>query len=102
LKSISTDQGAANLACDADERNRIHFRVRNARDEIRRAGTACGESNTHFSGGTRISFSGEDGSLLVSRENVTHTAAIERIVKWHDRAAGVTEDEVNAFRSQTA
>ena len=63
-------------------------------------GTAGGHGDADFAGNARVAFGGEDRALLVASQNVAHAAAFERVIQRHDRAAGIAEDQVHAFRAQ--
>ena len=100
LKRIGPDQRAAHLPGDAHQGNRIHLRVGNAGDQIRRAGPARGHGNAHFARNPRITFRRENRALLVPRKDVPHSAAFQRVVQRHDRAAGIAKHQLHPFGAQ--
>ena len=81
LKRIRADQRTAHLAGDANQRHRIHLRVGNAGDQVRRAGAASRHGDADFSRDARIAFRREHRALLVPREDVAHAAALERVIQ---------------------
>ena len=50
LEGVGADQWCAHLASDADQGNGIHFRIRNAGNQVGRAGTTGGDRDSHFAG----------------------------------------------------
>src|ERR1700728_4015681 len=80
---IGTDERRPDLARDADEWNRIHFRVGDGGDEGRGTGTACCNSDAHSASGTGIAFGCKDCALLVAHENVRNSASFEGVVQRH-------------------
>src|SRR5579863_2411131 len=80
LKSVRSDQRAADLTGDADQGDGIHLGVGNAGHEIGRSGTAGGHGHANFAGDAGVSLCGEDRALLMPGQNVPNTAAFERVV----------------------
>src|SRR5438093_355085 len=100
LKRIRADQGTTHLACDADQRNRIHFCVGNSGDQICGAGATGCKGDSNLSADARHAFRRENCSLLMPRENVLDPAAFESVIQRHDRAARIAEHQVNALGTQ--
>ena len=101
LEGVGSDQGTADLAGDADQRDRVHFRVRDAGNQIGRAGSAGRHRHSDLAGHPGVAFGRENRALLVPRQDVAHAAALERVIQRHDGAAGITEHKVNPFGAQT-
>ena len=100
LECVGADEGAAHLAGDADQGNGIHLGIGDAGDQVGRAGATGRHRHPDFSGDSGVAFGREYRALLVARQDVAHATAIERVIERHDRPAGITENEVDAFGAQ--
>src|SRR5581483_7192532 len=101
LERVGPYQCTTNLASDAHQRNRIHLRISNSGDKIGCARPAGCNRDANLYGRSRMAFSGEDRALLVPSKNVANAATLKRVIQRHDRAAGIAEDQINAFGAQT-
>ena len=103
LERVGADQERPHLARDADERRRVHPRVGDRRDEVRRAGPGGRDRDADAAGGARVALGHVAGALLVPREHVAHGgAARHRVVERQDRAARQPEHHVDALRLERA
>ena len=100
LKRIGSDQRAAHLAGDAHQGNRIHLRIGNAGDKVRRAGPAGRHGHANFTRDPRIAFRRKDRALLMAGEDMAHSTALKRVIQRHDCAAGITKHQFHALGSQ--
>ena len=97
LKRAAPDHRLRHLAGDGDERAGIHVGVGDGGDEIRRAGAAGAHAHAGLAGDARITFGGKRATLFVARKNGADLRVRERLVNFHARAAGIGEDDFNAF-----
>jgi len=80
LKGVGADERAADLTGDADQGNGIHLRVCDAGDQVGRARTARRHGDADFAGDPGVALGRKYCALLVTRQYVAHSAAIERVV----------------------
>ena len=97
LKAVGAHQRRADLTRDRDERDRIHLRVEDARDEVRRARARGREADADASRRARVAARGEGGGRFMPGEDVLEVVRVERIVERHDRAARIPEDDFDAL-----
>ncbi len=98
LERVRADQRRADLPGDADNRDRIHQRVGEARHRVRRAGAGCDEHNADLAAGARIAFGRVHGALLVPHEEMLdHRLLEDFVVDRKNGAAGIPEDMLHAL-----
>ena len=103
LESVRSDQVRAHLTRDADERCRVHPRIGDRGDEIRCTRSRGRDGDADAAGSARVALRHVAGALLVPREDVANRrAARERVVGGKDRAAGKSEDDLDALGLQRA
>ena len=83
--------------------HRVQHRVRQRRDEVRRARARRRDADADPPGGLRVPGGGVPRALLVAHEDVAHErGVVERVVGREDRAAGDAEDDVAARRPRAS
>ena len=102
LEAVPPDQVARDVAGDEQRRHRVHHRVLDRRDEVRRARPGGGEGAAEASRRAGVAVGGVAAALLVAHQDVAHLgvggpAVVER---EHD-PAGVAEYGVDAHALQT-
>ena len=70
LERVVADEVRRDLAGDGDDGRRVHHRVREAGDEVRRAGAARRHAHADLAGRARVAFRGVRRALLVPHEDV--------------------------------
>src|SRR5262249_25971303 len=102
LEGVVADELGRDLTGDRDDGRRVHHRVGEAGDEVRRAGAARGHANADFARGAGVAFRGVRRALLVAHEDVVDALPllVELVVHVEDRAAGVAEDDVYTFANE--
>jgi hypothetical protein len=88
------------LARDCYERNRVHLRVEQPRDEVRRARPRGRKADADASGRARVAAGRERRGLLVTRQDVPDRMSVQLVVQRHDGTARISEDDVDAFIRQ--
>ena len=98
LERVVADQVRRHLAGDADQRDRIHQRVRQRRHHVGGARSRGHQHHARLAGGARIALGGVAGALLVPHQDVLELALLEKLVidRKH-RAAGIAEDMLDAM-----
>lgn len=92
LECVGADHPTWHLAGDGYKGDTVEERVRQAADKIGGAGSGGGDADAGLSRGPRVSFGGEDSTLLVPGEDITYcVGARERLVDLHRRTAGIGE-----------
>src|SRR5690348_38141 len=97
LKGIGTDELAAHLAGDADDRRRIHHGSCDAGHHVRGAGARGCYCNTYFARRARVTVCHMRRALLVAYEDVMKLAVFQRVIGRQNRSAGITENVRYAF-----
>ena len=98
LERAFADHVLRHLARDGDDRNGIEVGVREAGDEVRRAGTAGGHAHPGPPGGPGVTFRGKRAALFVPGEDSANfLRPRQRLVQLHARAAGIGENGVHPF-----
>ena len=101
LEAVGAEQLGAHLAGDEHDGHRVHHRVADRRDQVRRAGAAGRERDADFAGRLRVALGGVPAAGLVADEDVADAAVDERVVGREVGAAGQAEDDIDALRLQT-
>ena len=66
LEGIFSDHRLGNLTCDRYNGNRIHLGIHNTGHQVGGSRTRCSQNHAHPTGSLGISFSSENGSLLMA------------------------------------
>ena len=81
---------------DRHHRDRIHLRVGQRGDQVRRARTRGRHAHADLAGGVGVSAGGVSGALLVAHQDVAQLLRVEqRVVHRQHRAAGDAEDDLD-------
>ena len=91
LKRVGSDQLAADLAGDADDRRRVHHRRRDAGHHIGRARSRGRDRDADLAGRARVAVRHVRRPLLVTDEDVANRVLQHRVVGGQNRAARVAE-----------
>lgn len=103
LERVIADQMGRHLAGDADQRDRIHQRVRQRRHHVGGAGAARHQHDARLAGRARIAFPGMARALLVPDQDVLDLALLENLVIDRKHcAAGIAEDVGHAMIDERA
>ena len=70
LEAVGAEQLGAHLAGEEHDRDRVHHRVADRRDEVRRAGAAGAERDADLAGRLRVALGGVAAAGLVADEDV--------------------------------
>ena len=101
LERVGADQVRRDLAGDDDDRDRIHQRIGEPGDDVRRAGTGCDEHDARLARRPRIAFGGMRRAAFLADEDVADTLLLEqRVVDRQDGAAGIAEHDLDAEIAQ--
>ena len=100
LKSVVADHRGRNLAGQHDHRGGIHVGVGDAGDGVGRAGAGGNEHDAGPSADARIALGHVSRALFVADEDVLDLRVEESVVGRQDRAAGIAEDDIDAFGNQ--
>ena len=98
LKSVVTDQLAAHLARDADDRRRIHHRRGNARDQVGCTRPRGGNGDADSAAGARVTVGHVRRALFVPHQHVVDLGVFaQRVIGRQNRSTRITEDVLHAF-----
>ena len=98
LERVRADDAARHLACDDDERHRVHVGRRDARDRVRGPRAAGDDGHAHVARGARVAVRLVHGALFVTRQHVSDLGGIVQcVVDLDGLAAWIAEHEVDAF-----
>ena len=100
LERIAADELAGHLPGDGHDRNRIHQRIHQARDQVGRARAGRGAAHANFAGGARIAFGREAGVLFMAHQHVANVMVVHGVVERQRHASRVTEKAIHAFAHQ--
>ena len=97
LEGVGADQRAGLLPGDGDQRDRVHVRVGDRGDQVRRARAGGGHAHPDLAGGLRVAGGRVPGALLVADQHVPHPGGVQqRVVGRQDGAAGDAEHDLAA------
>ena len=91
LKRVGSDQLAADLTGDADDRRAVHHRRRDAGDHVGRPRTRGGDGDADLAARARVAVGHVRRALLVADEHVANRILQHGVVRGQDRAAGIAE-----------
>ena len=74
LEAVGAEQLGAHLAGDEHDRHRVHHRVGDRRDQVRRAGAGRGERDADLAGRLGVALGGVAAAGLVAHEDVADAA----------------------------
>ena len=98
LEAVASDQVAGDVAGDDDDGDGVHVGGGDAGDEVGGAGAGGSEANAGAPGDAGVAVGGVGGGLLVADEDVLDVGVVaELVVERKDNAAGVAEEDVDAF-----
>ena len=100
LERVGSDQLAADLAGDADDRRRIHHRGGDAGDHVGRARTGGGDRDADLPRRAGVAVGHVRGALLVPHQHVANRVLQHRVVGRQNRAARIAEHVGHAFADQ--
>ncbi len=101
LEGVVADQMGRHLAGQADHRHRIHQRIGQAGDGVRRPRTAGHQHRADLSGRAGIAFGGVHRALLMADQDVAQRILlVEGVVDRQYRAARIAENDINALVDQ--
>ncbi len=100
LEAVPAEKRRRDLCREGDDWRRVHHRVRQAGDEVRRARAGRREAHAGAARRAREALRGVRGALLVPHEEVPDRRAVERVVERQRGAAGVPEDVGHAEREE--
>ena len=84
-----------------DDRDRVHHRVADRRDEVGRAGTARADRHADLAGRLRVALRGVAAARLVADEDVVDSSVVEGVVGGEVGAAGQAEYDINTLSLET-
>ena len=100
LKRVGSDQLAADLTGDADDRRAVHHRRRDAGDHVGRSRTRGGDGDADPAARARVAVGHVRRALLVADENVPDRIPEHRVVCGKNRSARIAEDVGDAFADE--
>jgi len=101
LESVVADQVGRYLACQADDRDRVHQRVGEPGDCVRGTRSARHQHHADPSGRSRIALGGMNRAALLAYQDVAQRVLLEQsIVNRQHRAARITENDIDALVHQ--
>ena len=100
LERILADIRIGHLSRDADHRNGVHVRRRDARHEIRRSGTRGRKGDADLARGSGIPVRRMRRALLMAREDVRKFHLVYFIVECEDGSPRIAEDDLNSLGLQ--
>ena len=92
LKRVGSDQLAAHLAGDADDRRAVHHRGGDAGDHVGRARPGRRNGDADLAARARVAVGHVRRALLVPDEDVADRIAEHRVVRGQNRPARIAED----------
>ena len=98
LEPVGPDHAGSDLAGNDEQRNRVEFRVVDAGDQIRRAGTAGRHADAQFAGTAGVPLRREPPGLLVAGKNDAEPVAepAHRLVERNRCAPRIREDGIDS------
>jgi hypothetical protein len=102
LEGIFTDDFGADLPGDGYHRDRVHHRIADSGDQVGCSWPGCPDTNADLTGCVGISFRHVSAALLVPDQHMLKKlAVVDFIVKRNNRAARISEDNLNALTAET-
>ena len=80
LKGVVADHEGRHLTGQNDQRDRIHQRIRDARDRVRGPGPRRDQNDTGFAGRAGITLGGMHGALFVTHQDVANVVLLKDLV----------------------
>ena len=100
LEGVRSDEAAADLSGDADNRRRVHHRGRDAGDHVGRARSGRRDGDPDAAARARVSVGHVRRTLFVPHEDVPDRKVEHRVVGRKNGPAGVAEDVRHALAHQ--
>ena len=101
LKGVATQKRGVDLPRYRHDGYRIHKRRRNARDQIRRAGSRSGHAHADFARRPCVTVGSVRRVLFVCHQNLSDFRFVDkRVVQRQNHSAGVAENHINATLAQ--
>ena len=101
LEGVAADHCPRHLAGDRHHGHRVHIGVGQAGDQIGGAGAGGGETDADAPGDPGIGIRGVYRPLLVADKDMAQLRVLgQRMIQRQYLAAGITEDDVDAFLEQ--
>ncbi len=100
LERVRSDELAAHLARDADNRRRVEHRSRDAGDHVGRARARRRDRDADLAARAGVAVRHVGRALLVPHEDVMNRVSQHRVVRRQNRAARISEDVGDAFTNQ--
>ena len=101
LEGVIADQVRRHLPGQADDRDAVHQRIRQAGDRIGRARAGGDEHDADLAGRARVAFRRMHGALFVAHQDVAHAVGLEqRVIDRKHGAARIAEHELDALIRQ--
>jgi len=98
LEGVAADQVGSDLPGDGNQRDRIHHRGGQTRNEIARAGSAGGDNNARPAAGTGVGVGHVAAALLVTGYDETNRRCVQTIEQRQHGGADVAENGVDTMR----
>ena len=96
LEGVRADRRGSDLAGDRHDRDRVHVRVGERRDQVRGAGPRRRHAHADAAGRRGVPLRGVARALLVADQDVPDGAVHQRVVRREDGATGDPEDVLRA------
>ena len=100
LEAVGAEQLGAYLTGDEHDRDGIHHRVADRRDQVGRAWAARGKRHAHLARGLGVALGRMSAAGLVAYQDVAQATIDEGVVGREVGATGQAEDDVHALRLQ--
>ena len=102
LEGTTANHGLVHLPGDGDDRSGIQISIGNRSHQIGRARAAGAHADASLARRAGITFRREGTALLMTRQDGANLLRLrERLVNFHARAAGIREDDFDAFAFQS-
>jgi hypothetical protein len=103
LECVEADRLGRHLAGNHHHRDRVHVGGGDPGNGVGDARAGSDERDPDLARGARVAVCRVHGALLVANEHVLHLVLLEElVVDEQDRAAGIAEDNLDAFFLQAA
>jgi hypothetical protein len=96
LEGVRAAQRGLHLARDEQGRRRVHLRVGDRGDEVRRPGAGRADGDADAARRAGVALGGVAGGRLVAHQDVADRRIVEGVVDRQARPAGDAEDRVDA------
>ena len=97
LKRVGTNQLAANLTSDADDRRGIQHGGGDSSDHVGRARARGSDGHAHFTARASVAVCHVSCALFMAHQHVVNFAVLQSVIGGQDRAARVSEHVAHAL-----